>query len=322
VVEQLNTSTNTPTYLVQDQLGSTRLLVDTSGSVVGAFAFDVWGNPIVQGSSVPSPIGYAGGYTDSATGLIYLVNRYYDPVTGQFMSVDPDVASTLEPYGYVNDDPINESDSDGQLGCGFLWLGTCSANSVSTARPSPINGSSWNFSQAAGTPSQTTQPINLTLRLHSQVAVLVVDRTFLATGGIDVAICADDGSRGCYQLGLLYGQVSHPVNLPVDSTAAGDANYRYTVDAYQVSADDLFKPDPFDPSESANVPGLGMGCNGGDCEEDPFYGGGAGEDVQISQCAPRPSGATLLADYGPALDPTDFGTVVTWTGRKVSGPFQ
>jgi RHS repeat-associated protein len=35
------------------------------------------------------PLGYAGQYTDPNTGLVYLTARWYDPTTGQFMSVDP-----------------------------------------------------------------------------------------------------------------------------------------------------------------------------------------------------------------------------------------
>ena len=59
---------------------------------------------------------------DPNTGLIYLRARYYDPTTGQFLSVDPLVAETGQPYSYANDDPINETDPTGLWG-GFLDLG-------------------------------------------------------------------------------------------------------------------------------------------------------------------------------------------------------
>jgi hypothetical protein len=38
------------------------------------------------------------------------VNRYYDPATAQFLSVDPDVAETGEPYSFTADDPLNATD--------------------------------------------------------------------------------------------------------------------------------------------------------------------------------------------------------------------
>jgi hypothetical protein len=39
-----------------------------------------------------------------------VVNRYYDPATDQFLSIDPDVAETDQPYVYTDDDPLNRVD--------------------------------------------------------------------------------------------------------------------------------------------------------------------------------------------------------------------
>ncbi len=38
------------------------------------------------------------------------INRYYDPSTDSFISVDPDVQQTDQPYVFVNDDPLNATD--------------------------------------------------------------------------------------------------------------------------------------------------------------------------------------------------------------------
>lgn len=62
----------------------------------------------------------------SASGLA----RYYDPATAQFLTVDPKVATTLSPYGYVQGDPLNSSDPTGLDNCG-LFAFFCDA--VSTA---------------------------------------------------------------------------------------------------------------------------------------------------------------------------------------------
>jgi hypothetical protein len=38
------------------------------------------------------------------------VDRYYDPSTAQFLSIDPDVAETGQPYAFTGDDPLNSTD--------------------------------------------------------------------------------------------------------------------------------------------------------------------------------------------------------------------
>ena len=44
---------------------------------------------------------------------LFLNNRYHDPITAQFISVDPLVASTGEPYIYGSANPVTYSDPDG-----------------------------------------------------------------------------------------------------------------------------------------------------------------------------------------------------------------
>jgi RHS repeat-associated protein len=54
-----------------------------------------------------------GRVVDPETGLLYLVNRYYDPATGQFLTRDPLVAITGSAYGYAGDNPTNNVDPSG-----------------------------------------------------------------------------------------------------------------------------------------------------------------------------------------------------------------
>ena len=111
--EQVSLATGQVTYLVTDALDSVRGVVSSSGSLTATTAYDAWGNPETSGGlTAYSPFGYAGGYTD-ATGMLYLINRYYDPGTGQFISVDPDLSDTLQPYSYASDDPVVLSDPTG-----------------------------------------------------------------------------------------------------------------------------------------------------------------------------------------------------------------
>jgi RHS repeat-associated protein len=112
-IEQVDLSTGTIKYLVSDALGSARGVVSSTGSLTASTNYDAWGNPETSGGlSSYTPIGFAGGYTDP-TGLVYLVHRYYDPGTGQFLSVDPLVNETDAAFSYAEGDPVNQSDPSG-----------------------------------------------------------------------------------------------------------------------------------------------------------------------------------------------------------------
>jgi RHS repeat-associated protein len=111
--EQVNLATGTVTYLLTDSLGSVRGTVNSSGSLTGTTSYDAWGNPETTGGlTTVTPFGFAGAYTDP-TGLLYLINRYYDPATGQFLSVDPDVEQTQTPYAYAAGNPVGVADPAG-----------------------------------------------------------------------------------------------------------------------------------------------------------------------------------------------------------------
>ena len=109
-IEQVSLSGGTVRYLLSDLLGSVRGVVSSTGTLTASTAYDAWGNPETSGGlTTYTPFGYAGGYTD-ATGLNYFIDRYYDPTTGQFLTLDPLVDQTAAPYAYVDGDPVNQVD--------------------------------------------------------------------------------------------------------------------------------------------------------------------------------------------------------------------
>jgi len=117
----VNLSTGTFSYLVSDLLGSVRGIVNSSGTLTATTAYDAWGNPETTGGLTSyTPFGYAGAYTDP-TGLIYLINRYYDPATGQFLSVDPLLNQTHQAFAYGGGNPVSQTDPSGQrfIACPF-----------------------------------------------------------------------------------------------------------------------------------------------------------------------------------------------------------
>jgi RHS repeat-associated protein len=114
--EQVNLATGTIHYLLADSLGSVRGVIGSTGVLTASTGYDAWGNPQTTGGlSNATPFGFAGGYTDP-TGLSYLVHRYYDPQTGQLLTVDPLIDETGAPYAYTSDDPVNSTDPSGTCG--------------------------------------------------------------------------------------------------------------------------------------------------------------------------------------------------------------
>jgi RHS repeat-associated protein len=107
-------SAGVATYYHQDQLGSTRALTNQAGAVMGTATYDAYGNAATS-TGTTSPFQYAGQYRDTESGLYYLRARYYDPGTGQFISRDPMVTTTRQPYAYVADNPLNRTDPSGQI---------------------------------------------------------------------------------------------------------------------------------------------------------------------------------------------------------------
>jgi RHS repeat-associated protein len=157
--EQVNLTTGTVTYLITDSLGSVRATMNSSAAITGTASYDAWGNPATAGGlTATTPFGFAGGYTDP-TGLIYLVNRYYDPSTGQFTSVDPDVDKTLAPYAYTSGNPVSQTDPTGLS----TATGAC-ANAVPSCRYS------WALYQTIATMSAITQPRGAFDRIHYLLA--------------------------------------------------------------------------------------------------------------------------------------------------------
>jgi RHS repeat-associated protein len=68
---------------------------------------------------VQPTIGFTGHVNDVDTGLTYMQQRYYDPVAGRFLSIDPVVTDAntgkgFNRYAYANNQPYKYIDSDGR----------------------------------------------------------------------------------------------------------------------------------------------------------------------------------------------------------------
>lgn len=112
-IEQITGSTTD--YFLHDNLGSTRALLSSSGGVEATFNYSAYGLPSESSGSTTTPLLFDGYFYDNHSGLYYLQNRFYDPMTGQFMTVDPLVSLTAAPYSYAGDDPTNLTDPTGEV---------------------------------------------------------------------------------------------------------------------------------------------------------------------------------------------------------------
>lgn len=105
-------STSTVSFMLGDNQSSSSLVVTAGTATAQSQWYDPYGR--VRGGTTISNTtrGYIGQHQDQ-TGLDYLNNRYYDPTIGVFLSVDPLVASTGDPYLYAHGNPTTMSDPSG-----------------------------------------------------------------------------------------------------------------------------------------------------------------------------------------------------------------
>jgi len=120
-------------WLVTDHLGSTRMVIDETGSLAGIKRHDFlpFGEELSAGVGIRSAaLGYGADSTrqkftgkerDDETGLDFFLARYYSNIQGRFTSVDPENAGAIEDdpqswngYAYARNAPAVYSDPDGR----------------------------------------------------------------------------------------------------------------------------------------------------------------------------------------------------------------
>jgi RHS repeat-associated protein len=106
---------STTDYYEQDGLGSVTSLTGTNGSVVQSYTYDSFGNTTNSSGSLTNFFRYTGREYDTETGLYFLRMRYFDPLTGRFVSEDPIRwwGGQNDYYAYVEDSPTNYVDPHG-----------------------------------------------------------------------------------------------------------------------------------------------------------------------------------------------------------------
>jgi RHS repeat-associated protein len=102
-----------------DALGSVRQLADADGQVGLAQSYQPYGEALSSNGEGATSYGFAGEWTDSYSGLMFLRARYYAPYLNQWIQPDPIVPDPNIPadwnrYAYVRNNPINFTDPAGK----------------------------------------------------------------------------------------------------------------------------------------------------------------------------------------------------------------
>ncbi len=104
--------------IVADQVGMPAELVTPDGTVAGYQQHTVWGGTLWRPGGAATPLRFPGQYHDPETGLHYNQQRYYDPVTGSYLTPDPlGLAPAPNPHAYVPN-PLVQTDPLGLMSCG------------------------------------------------------------------------------------------------------------------------------------------------------------------------------------------------------------
>jgi RHS repeat-associated protein len=129
-------TTSTVFLIVTTDRGDVIELVDSSGTAFATYGYDAWGNPVAASTrstntaqapygvqlALRQPLRYAGYAFDTQSGLYYCSQRYYDPVTMQWMTKDPARADGEESaYQYCGGDPVGRVDPSGLVTIHSRW---------------------------------------------------------------------------------------------------------------------------------------------------------------------------------------------------------
>lgn len=111
------TGANANRYQHTDALGTPVVITNGSRAELERREYEPYGYQLTP--ALQDGVNYTGHVADAATGLVYMQQRYYDPMIGRFLSVDPVTADTVtganfNRYWYANNNPYKFTDPDGR----------------------------------------------------------------------------------------------------------------------------------------------------------------------------------------------------------------
>ena len=104
-------------YFVQDEMGSTLLLLDHNQEIQKTYRYDAFGNILKEMGDIPNRVTYTGQMYDGAAGQYYLRARFYNPAIGRFLQEDTFRRDGLNLYAYCANNPVIYYDPSGHVLC-------------------------------------------------------------------------------------------------------------------------------------------------------------------------------------------------------------
>ena len=117
VVDTPPSGSATVRYQHTDRQGTVVAQTNASRAILSRSVYDSYGATNDHGND--DGLGYTGHAQDGLTGLTYMQQRYYDPITGRFLSIDPVTAygnptGAFNRYWYAKNTPYRYTDPDGR----------------------------------------------------------------------------------------------------------------------------------------------------------------------------------------------------------------
>ncbi|MDE1465577.1 RHS repeat domain-containing protein [Spartinivicinus poritis] len=114
------------TYYHNDHTGTPVAATDENGNVLWREDYSPYGEQLTQDpKAATNRRGFTGHVQDRDLGLVYMQARYYDPVLGRFMAIDPvgvepEASFAFNRYAYGNNNPYKFIDPDGNSPLSYL----------------------------------------------------------------------------------------------------------------------------------------------------------------------------------------------------------
>ena len=117
----------TVTYFHNDIAGTPLIATDASGNLVWKENYYPYGERLNPETKRDNKLWFTGKPYDQDTGLTYLGARYYNPLLGRFMGVDPkgfdpENIHSFNRYTYANNNPYRYVDPDGHTPLDLVFL--------------------------------------------------------------------------------------------------------------------------------------------------------------------------------------------------------